>query len=255
MDDDGHLEARPAEPTPTEPMKVMSEEGPSQAGPATEANRPAEEPFEDFKGEGGRWRRRLLWAVLIAALAGVVFSAVSSRLWLKRPGTPPPILGQVPEFELTNRDGRRVGPSDLAGSPWIADFVFTRCVTSCPMITERMSRLERELPPRIGARLVSFSVDPEHDTPAALEAYAEKFAAPEHWWFLTGDRNAMYDLIRNGFHLAVDPNPPPTVGEVTEPIVHSTRYVLVDAQGAIRGYYDSQDESSIKKLKRDLEAL
>jgi len=214
------------------------------------------EPIEESILDGsGRWRRRLLWAVLVAALAAIAFSAISSRLALGRPGAPPPILGQVPEFELTNRDGRRVGPSDLAGSPWIADFIFTRCATSCPLITERMMKLERELPPRIGARLVSFTVDPEHDTPEVLEAYAEKFAAPEHWWFLSGDRAAMYDLIKNGFHLAVDPNPPPSVEGVVEPIVHSTRYVLVDAQGAIRGYYDSQDESSIKKLKKDLEAL
>lgn len=214
------------------------------------------EPPEDSILDGsGRWRRRLLWAVLVAALAGIAFSAISSRLALGRPGTPPPILGQVPEFELTNRNGRRVGPSDLAGSPWIADFIFTRCATSCPLITERMAKLERELPPRIGARLVSFTVDPDHDTPEVLEAYAEKFAAPEHWWFLAGDREAMYDLIVNGFHLAVDPNPPPSVEGVTEPIIHSTRYVLVDAQGAIRGYYDSQDEGSIKKLKKDLEAL
>lgn len=214
------------------------------------------ERIEDLKVDGaGRWRRRLLWAVLIAALGGIAFSAISSRLALGRPGTPPPILGQVPEFELTNRNGRRVGPSDLAGTPWIADFIFTRCATSCPLITARTARLERELPPRIGARLVSFTVDPEHDTPEVLEAYAEKFAAPEHWWFLSGDRTAMYDLIRNGFHLAVDPNPPPSPEGVIEPIVHSTRYVLVDAQGAIRGYYDAFDEPSIKRLKRDLEAL
>jgi protein SCO1 len=213
-------------------------------------------PVDDPAVDGtGRWRRRLLWAVLIFSLAGIAFSAISSRLALGRPGTPPPILGQVPEFELTNRNGKRVGPSDLAGSPWIADFIFTRCATSCPLITERMAKLERELPPRIGARLVSFSVDPEHDTPELLEAYALKFGAPEHWWFLSGDRDTMYNLIRNGFRLAVDPNPPPATEGVTEPILHSTRFVLVDTQGAIRGYYDAFDEPSIKKLKRDLEAL
>ncbi len=211
---------------------------------------------EDSSVDGsGRWRRRLLWAVLVAALVAIAFSAISSRLALGRPGTPPPILGQVPSFELTNRDGRRVGPSDLAGTPWIADFIFTRCVTSCPLITERMAKLERELPPRLGTRMVSFSVDPEHDTPGVLEAYAVQHGAPEHWWFLSGDRDAMYGLIKNGFHLAVDPNPPPTPEGVIEPIVHSTRFVLVDAQGAIRGYYDSLDEDSIKKLKRDLEGL
>ncbi len=216
----------------------------------------AENHIETTRIDGaGRWRRRLLWSVLVVALAAISFSAISSRLSLRRPGPPPPILGQVPEFELTNRDGRRVGPSDLAGSPWIADFIFTRCATSCPLITERMAKLERELPPRIGARLVSFSVDPDHDTPDVLEAYALKFGAPEHWWFLSGDRTAMYDLIRNGFHLAVDPDPPPAIEGVTEPILHSTRFVLVDSQGAIRGYYDAQDEPSIKKLKRDLEAL
>ncbi|HXU45465.1 MAG TPA: SCO family protein [Thermoanaerobaculia bacterium] len=199
------------------------------------------------------WRRGLLWGLLIASLAAIVGAAIWSRIphWT---GDPPPELGRVPDFEMTNRDGRRVGLSDLLGSPWIADFIFTRCADSCPRITERMARLEHELPPRLGARLVSFSVDPEHDVPPVLEKYAEKVGAPEHWWFLSGERTEVHDLIRNGFKLAVDAAPPPgTVA--TEPILHSTRFVLVDAGGRIRGYYDAFDESAMKHLKRDLEAL
>jgi protein SCO1/2 len=186
--------------------------------------------------------RRLLWTALVAVLLAVASAALVQRL---RRSPPPPVLGRVPPFALTNRDGRTVTLADLAGRPWIADFVFTRCAASCPMMTARMARLGSE------ARRVSFSVDPAHDTPAVLQAYAASFDAPADWLFLTGEEEALHRLARQGFKLAVDPAPP--VGG--EPILHSTRFVLVDARGDIRGYYDAFDEESMAKLDRDLRAL
>jgi protein SCO1/2 len=165
------------------------------------------------------------------------------------------VLGRVPDFTLTNRDGRTVRRADLAGAPWIADFVFTRCAASCPLITLRMQRLERELPPDLGVRLVSFTVDPDYDTPHVLEAYAESYAAPGRWLFLTGPRERLHGLIRQGFKLAIDMAPPAGAASEKEPILHSTRFVLVDGRGAIRGYYDAFDEESMGRLARDLEAV
>jgi cytochrome oxidase Cu insertion factor (SCO1/SenC/PrrC family) len=194
-------------------------------------------------------RRSLLWGLLILTLIAVAAAAV---LRLRRP-EPPPMLSEVPDFTLVNRDGRTVRRADLAGSPWIADFIFTRCPASCPMMTSRMARLDRELPRGLDVRLVSISVDPEHDTPEVLQRYAASFKAPTRWLFLTGDGEQIYRLSKEGFKLGVDAAPKGV--ETAEPILHSTRFVLVDGEGRIRGYYDAFDAESMKTLMRDLEAI
>ncbi len=200
---------------------------------------------------GRRARRGLLWGLLVATLLVIAVAAVLRR----RGSEPPPVLGRVPEFALVNRDGRAVRRADLAGAPWIADFIFTRCPASCPMMTTRLARLDRELPRDLGARLVSISVDPEHDTPEVLQRYAASFKAPERWLFLTGDGPQIYRLSKEGFKLGVDPAPQASGLETAEPILHSTRFVLVDGEGRIRGYYDAFDEEAMKGLGRDLAAI
>lgn len=193
-------------------------------------------------------RRGLLWGFLVAVLLVVAGAAVWQMV--RRP-EPPPILGEVPDFELTNRDGRGIRRADLAGAPWVADFIFTRCGASCPMMTLRMAKLEKALPD-VGVRFVSFSVDPEYDTPPVLQEYAESFGAPGRWLFLTGDKTAIHRLSKEGFKLAVDDGAPVSQDE---PILHSTRFVLVDGEGHIRGYYEAFDEEAVGKLLRELEAL
>jgi protein SCO1/2 len=195
-------------------------------------------------------RRGLLWGVLVAALLAVTAATVLQRM--HRP-EPPPVMGQVPAFALTNRDGRPVRLADLAGHPWIADFVFTRCPASCPMMTARMAKLNGDLPADLPVELVSFSVDPEHDTPAVLQAYAAKYGATGRWLFLTGPLEEIRRLSVDGFKLGFDPAPAP--GTSDEPVVHSTRFVLVDGQGRIRGYYDGFDKESVAKLKDDVRTL
>jgi protein SCO1/2 len=196
-------------------------------------------------------RRGLLWGLLVAVLIAVI--AAAAIQWLRRP-EPPPVLSQVPAFSLTNRDGRKVGLADFAGAPWVADFIFTRCPASCPIMTARMARLNRELPRNLGVRLVSFTVDPDHDTPQVLQEYAESFSAPERWLFLTGGKEELFRLSKEGFKLGVEINPQPSSDSI-EPILHSTRFVLVDGEGRIRGYYDGFDEESMAKLKKDLRAI
>jgi protein SCO1/2 len=196
-------------------------------------------------------RRGLLWGLLVGTLLVI---AVLTILRQPRP-EPPPVLGRVPELSLVNRDGRTVSREDLAGAPWIADFIFTRCPASCPMMTSRMARFNRDLPPDSGVRLVSISVDPEHDTPEALDRYARSYEAPAHWLFLTGDGEQIYRLSKEGFKLGVDPAPQASGLQTAEPILHSTRFVLVDREGRIRGYYDAFDEEAMKRLRRDLGAL
>jgi protein SCO1 len=197
-------------------------------------------------------RRLLLWAAVLArVLLGV---AVAAGWSCRVPTPPPPVLGQVPPFALTNRDGRTVSLQTLAGAPWVADFIFTRCAASCPTMTARLARLGRELPAGERVRRVSFSVDPAYDTREVLARYAASFAAPADWLFLTGPEADLHRLSREGFKLAVDV-PKGDAGSTAEPILHSTRFVLVDGEGRIRGYYDGEDEEAMKRLVGDVKAL
>src|SRR5206468_11373309 len=120
----------------------------------------------------------------------------------------------------------------LAGKPWIADLIFTHCAGPCPVMTGKMASLQKALASS-DVRLVSISVDPKNDTPAVLKEYAQKFGADEsRWLFLTGDEQAAYDVAR-GLLLPADP------AKADAPIIHSTKFVLIDAAGKIRKYYSS----------------
>jgi protein SCO1/2 len=204
-----------------------------------------------------RFRRQLLWGVLAAVMLAIAFTAVMAPRWA-RPivGEPPMILGQAPEFSLINRDGMTLTREDLLGSPWVADFIFTRCAISCPRMTSRMAQLAKLWPADSTTARVSFSVDPEFDTQEVLQTYADSWDIEDpRWFFLTGDRDVMKAIVMEGFKLAVEMDPPPGTASPEEPILHSTRFVLVDGQGAIRGYYDAIQGEEMERLVGDLRAL
>src|SRR5215510_14587164 len=162
--------------------------------------------------------RVVLWGLLIAVLIGVIGLGVVS-LSKQIPLTLPlkattdlrlPIYGTVPDFSLIDQDGRPVQRADLQGKVWIASFIFTNCPNECPLMTAAMAQLQSHLAHVADLRLVSISVDPDHDTPVVLSQYAERFNAdPSRWFFLTGDKQAIYHLAREGFRLGiVDPAEP-----------------------------------------------
>jgi cytochrome oxidase Cu insertion factor (SCO1/SenC/PrrC family) len=158
--------------------------------------------------------------------------------------------GTVPAFQLTNQNGQPFGSGQLAGKIWIADFVYTTCPGPCPMISGRMSELQKPLE-KSDVHLVSFSVDPEKDTPAVLRTYAAKLQAePGRWDFLTGAKSAIYKLSHDGFKLAVSDR-----SDAEGLPVHSTRMVLVDRHGQIRGYYDATEPDAITNLIADTNHL
>ena len=158
--------------------------------------------------------------------------------------------GTVPNFQLTNQNNQPFGSTQLAGKIWIADFIFTSCPGPCPMVSSRMSELQRPLE-KTDVHLVSFSVDPGKDTPEVLRGYADKLKAqPARWDFLTGSKSMIYDLSKNGFKLAVSDG-----SEEAGVPVHSTRIVLVDRHGEIRGYYEATAADAVTKLLADTSHL
>lgn len=163
---------------------------------------------------------------------------------------PLPVFYPVPDFSLTERSNRTVKLQDFVGKVWVADFIFTGCAGMCPAMSDKMQKLQATLPAEI--HLVSFSVDPERDTPEVLASYAERYKAdPNRWLFLTGPKDAMRKLSLDGFKLAFDE----TEGTQIEPITHSSRFVLVDKAGRIRGYYGAEDEEAMNRLAEDVRKL
>ncbi len=158
-----------------------------------------------------------------------------------------PVLGQVPAFQLTAQDGSAFDSRSLAGKVWVADFIFTNCTGPCPRMTSQMSKVQRTFPGNSDVKFVSFTIDPERDTPPALTEYAAKFHADHsHWTFLTGPVPTLHNLSRKVFMLGdVD-------GKTFE---HSTRFTLVDRQGRIRGSYVTSEPESIPKLIADIQLL
>lgn len=152
-------------------------------------------------------------------------------------------LWQVPDFKLVERSGAPVSLSDLKGKVWIADFFYTTCPGPCPMMTSRLSELHKMLEGESNVRLVSISTDPAKDTPDMLKQYADRFGASERWLFLTGEKAEIFKLANDGFKLSLVETP-----EHAEPITHSTKLVLVDGTGTIRGLYEGIGEEDLGRM-------
>lgn len=194
--------------------------------------------------------RVALWTLLVLTLVAILGLA-AIHLIRREAAAALPVLGEVPPFDLVDQDAAAVGREDLAGAPWAADFVFTRCVTSCPVLTARMATVGEGLVEGRDFRRVSISVDPEHDRPEVLRTFKQARRLPPEWWFLTGEPDAVLTLVRDGFHLPVVPD----TGDPVDPILHSTRFALVDGEGRIRGFYDGLDPDEVARLDRDLRRL
>lgn len=162
---------------------------------------------------------------------------------------PPPIRA-LPDFALTAVTVDGTSPLDLAalrGRAWVADFVYTRCAGPCPMLSANMAGLQKRLPASIG--LLSFTVDPDHDSPEVLTEYARRFGAdPRRWFFVTGEKDALVRLFREGFLISAVADPRAAPGQN---VAHTTEFVLIDARGRIRGYYHGDDPAALDRLAAD----
>jgi protein SCO1 len=162
-------------------------------------------------------------------------------------------LGPVGAFTLTERSGQTVRDTDLLGKVWIASFVFTRCTGPCPQVTTSIARLQNDLKNEADVRFVTFTVDPEHDHPEELTRYADNFKADaERWLFLTGKEEDIYRLLREGFHVPVEQNRGEARTDGNE-VMHSTRLVVVDRRGHVRGYFHGVRDLDSPEAEREYE--
>lgn len=190
--------------------------------------------------------RPLFWVVLLS----VLFAMPLGRTLLRRLSPPPPVLALVPQFTMTDQLGHPFGSRELLGKVWVANFIFTSCQTMCPVLTQKMSEIAkrgRHLGPTF--HLVSFTVDPERDTPQRLGEYAAAHGVDAHKWaFLTGSMADVQRAVVDGFKIGVDRRK--TADDFWE-IVHGEHLVVVDRRLQVRGYYDATPEG----MDRLLEAL
>lgn len=185
-----------------------------------------------------------LWAFLL----GIV-TLTALRPLLRRVPEPPAVLGQVPEFSLVDQDGHPYGSAELRGQVYVASFFFTRCPSICPLLMKSVKRLQDAYKDKgiDGIRLVSISVDPENDTPERLLAYGRELGIdPGRWTLLTGDLDAVHRLAASGFKVPIGTPAPPGPGGLVD-VAHTGKVVLVDQQGRIRGYYDT-DEMGLNEV-------
>jgi len=228
-------------------------------------------PWVFIVGGGGllawMWLAPLAWQTSEALRAASTRHGVLERL---------DAYGRVPDFSLTERRGRPVALSDLLGKVWVVDFFYTRCTDTCPLQSAHMARLQADLLGQGDVRLVSISIDPEYDTPKRVSRYATRFGADrQRWLFLTGSKDAIYRLAVDGFHLGVaDTGPnaqserkdgwaeggPARTGAHPLPkgrlrLLHSSRFVLVDRQARIHGYYEGTDWEALTHLRDNLKLV
>lgn len=190
----------------------------------------------------------LLMALVFMPVIAVAVLAASGSFEVKELS----VFGTVPSFYLTERSGREFSKNELQGKVWVASFVFTHCSGQCPLLCEKLKRVQSRFRFKDNFRLVSFTMDPERDTPAVLAQYAGRFDAdPYKWSFLTGPKKDVDFLVQSGFRLASGgPG-----GEEPEGITHSFKLVLVDGYGRIRGYYDGLDDAAVNTLIKDTKVL
>jgi protein SCO1/2 len=187
------------------------------------------------------------WVIAFAVAGILIFGA--SRLFKsseRHDVDAMPPIGEIPSFRFTTQEGKVLTKEDLLGKIWVADFVFTRCTGPCPVMTSRMAELAKGLAKAKDVRLVSISVDPEHDTPTVLSEYAGRMLAdPSKWIFLTGPKQEIDDFARKGMFqvLAYDEKGVPT---------HSTRFLVIDRNGWIRKTHHLDEPELVQKLLIDV---
>jgi len=157
----------------------------------------------------------------------------------------------IPDFTMVNQEGKTIGPNEIKGKVYVADLFFASCPSFCPRMSSGLQAVNDKYKKVDDFLILSFTVDPDHDTIPALAKYAEKYGADaKHWMFLRGDKQQIHDLS-----LAYLMIPPDTIKDAKQDIQHSPYYVLVDKEKHIRGIYDSTNPLMLDSLQGDITYL
>ena len=194
-----------------------------------------------------------LFLVITVIVGAFIWTKLDARGWL---GKPPLIYGEVVDFALTNQNNEAVSLDTFRGQIWIADVIFTRCPLQCIRMTKRMRELQQALPKDSSIKLVSITADPQFDTPEVLQNYAKQYGAEQRQWsFLTGQKSQLNELAVTGLKLVVYEKKPEERELPADLFLHSTKFVLVDRRGQIRGWFDGEKAESKGEIVRAVKML
>lgn len=199
--------------------------------------------------KSGRWKPLLfvfLWGICLAFVGYRLSKAQTSDRFMNS-------KMNAPNFSFQDQTGKLFSSDQLKGKVWVADFIFTRCQGQCPMLSQWFRVLENDWKNNPDFKLVSFTVDPQYDSVEVFKDYANDLQADNNQWhFLTGPKSKIYPVIQDGFHLTAEKDPQGIPGFE---FIHTTRLVLVDGNGDIRGMYDGQQSEEVQKLIKDIKYL
>ena len=158
---------------------------------------------------------------------------------------------KIADFSLTNQNGKTITQADYKDKIYVADFFFTTCQTICPIMTDNMEKIQKEIINDDDVMLLSHSVTPEIDTVEQLKSYAiKKGVNDKKWNLVTGDKGEIYRLARKSYLAVKDDGMPDDYG-----MVHTENFMLIDKKGQIRGYYDGTKTEDITTLLNDIKKL
>jgi protein SCO1/2 len=190
-----------------------------------------------------------VWGGLGIVIAAIVVAYVASQVSVK----PLPVYDDIPQFTLTNQNDNAVTLDSLRGQIWLADIIFTRCPSQCLRMSTHMKELQGKLPNDI--KLVSLTTDPTYDKPAVLKKYSGNFSKSDNWIFLTGDKRVIKNVAADGLKLAAEETPAAERENPNDLFIHSTKFVLVDRHGRVRGYFDGDDPQSTSEILNAVKTL
>jgi protein SCO1/2 len=162
---------------------------------------------------------------------------------------------RIGPFSFLDQNGKTFTHKQVEGKVFVAEYFFTTCKTICPVMNGQMTRVQKAFSGNTKVEILSFTVDPEADTPKALATYATMHEAnKDQWHFLTGSKKALYRLARTSFFL-LKPAEAENQGDVGSDFIHTNNFVLVDQHMRIRGYYDGTSPKEVDKLIHDISLL
>ncbi len=164
-----------------------------------------------------------------------------------------PVLSAVPSFSFDNQEGRPITDKDLQGKVYVAEYFFTTCKGICPKMNMNMKKLSGDYANEPGFRILSYTVDPATDSVGRMKRYADSLGAdPQRWWFLTGRKDSLYHLARNGYLLD---DPKNNALNIDEQFLHTQFVALVDKGGRVRKIYDGLKKDELDELEKDIANL
>jgi protein SCO1 len=165
------------------------------------------------------------------------------------------VFHTLSDFTLTDQNGKAVNKSLITGKIHIADFIFTRCPGQCPMMSKEMVRVQEVFEKEKSLVILSYTVDPEHDTPEVLKNYAENLGAiPGKWYFLTGDKKEIYRMALKQYFVTAKEEKTNS-SQLEDKFVHTDKMILIDTEGQIRGFYNGTDNAEVDKLILETKVL